>query len=77
MASKVCHNDSKTAKKAAVPILPALGGKLNNTIATLRSLRSLRFKATILLTRAANMMARSGQECMSCALVLSPKVQAW
>ena len=37
----------------------------------------LRFKATNLLTRAANMKARSGHECMSCALVLSPKVQAW
>ena len=58
-------------------MLPALGGKLNTTSASLRWARSLRRKATILLTRAASMLARSGHDAMSWVRSWSVKVQAW
>ena len=48
-----------------MPVLPALGGKLNSTTATLRSARCLRRRATSLSTRAASISARSTQVCMS------------
>ena len=35
-----CSSDSNTDRKAAVPVLPAFGGKLKSTVATLRSARS-------------------------------------
>ena len=57
-------------------MLPAFGGKLNTTTATLRSARATRRSAINLSVRAANMMARSGQVCMSCALSVALKVQA-
>ena len=60
-------------RKAAVPVLPAFGGKLNSTIATLRSARSARRSATSLATRAASISARSVQTCMSRALSLPGK----
>ena len=67
MAASVPYNDSNTDRWAAVPVLPALGGKLNRTMPTLRSAREARRIATSLPTRAASMVARSGQECMSAA----------
>ena len=48
-----------------MPVLPAFGGKLNSTIATLRSLRSLRRSATRRAVREASISARSAQTYMS------------
>ena len=49
-------------------MLPAFGGKLKMTMATLRAANSLRRSAISLSTRAASISARSGQVCMSWAL---------
>jgi hypothetical protein len=51
--------------QAAVPVLPAFGGKLNRTIATLRSRRSARWMATRRAVRDASISARSLQTCIS------------
>ena len=48
-----------------MPVVPALGGKLNSTVAILRSARSDRRSATSLATRAASFAARSGFGTMS------------
>ena len=64
----VLNSDSNTAKYAAVPVLPELGGKLKMTMATLRWARSERRKSTNLPTRADNMAVRSVQVNMSCCL---------
>ena len=69
-------------------MLPALGGKLKTTTATLRSARWLRRRVTRRSTLAASICARSGQVAMSCctlralplcscALSWPPKVQRW
>ena len=73
---RVLNTDSNTLKCAAVPMRPALGGKLNITSATLRSCLTVLRIAMSLVTRAANMAVRSTQVNMSCALVLTSKVQA-
>ena len=54
--------------------MPALGGKLNSTVATLRSARGPRRSATSLATRAASIAARSG--CGHHVAALSPGVAA-
>ena len=66
MAAIVLNSDSNTDRNAAVPVLPALGGKLKITAATLRCARSARRRSISLPTRAASMSARSMQLCMSC-----------
>ena len=58
-----------------MPVLPALGGKLKSTAATLRSARSLRRRSTSLPTRAASASARSVQVCMSWSCSACLKVQ--
>ena len=70
-------------------MLPALGGKLKTTNATLRCPRSLRRSVTSRSTRAASICARSGQVAMSCCTLRMPpgaasgaeswpvKVQRW
>ena len=50
---------------AAEPVAPAFGGKLNRTIARLRSARSERRSATSLATLPASASARSGHACIS------------
>ena len=73
---RVLNTDSKTLKCAAVPMRPALGGKLKITKATLRSCFTVLRIAINLVTRAASMAVRSMQVNMSWALVLTSKVQA-
>ena len=76
MAVSVRCRDSNTERKAAVPVLPALGGKLNSTIATLRSRRSERRSATRRAVRDASISARSLQTCISPPTSEREKVQA-
>ena len=59
-----------------MPVLPALGGKLNSTIPTRRSARSERRRATSRETRAASTPARSMQTCMSRAVSDAGNTQA-
>jgi hypothetical protein len=77
IAGSVLCSDSNTDRKAAVPVLPALGGKLNTTSATLRSARSLRRSATSARrARPACRCARCSCACpASSAIWPSPKVQ--
>ncbi len=72
--SRLC-SDSKTDRNAAVPVLPAFGGKLKTTAARRRSARSLRRRSTSLPTRAASASARSEQVCMSWSCSAALKVQ--
>ena len=64
MASSVLCSEAKTERKAAEPTAPAFGGKLNSTMATLRSARAVRRRRTMRVTLAASASARSGQACM-------------
>ena len=58
-------SDWNTDKYAAVPTLPALGGKLNSTMASLRSARGLSRSRTRRSTRAVSISVRSMQVNMS------------
>ena len=64
-------SEANTDRCAAVPVAPALGGKLNSTMASLRSPTGVARSATIRATRAARAAARPGWLFMSWVATLS------